>query len=76
MVVRLDGVRDAPNLFNYRPKELDLVKEVSVVKDGNGRAVVISSPQQTCYQMRIPVWGPSASGKERKAQVFIDLKQR
>jgi hypothetical protein len=76
MVVRLDGVRDAPNLFRYRPSGLDLVKEVSVAKDGSGRAVVISAPPQTCYQMRIPVWGANASGKEKKAEIFIDLKQR
>ncbi len=75
-VVRLDGVRDAPNLFRYRPNDLDLIKEVSVVKDGAGRAVVISVPKDTCYQMRIPVWGPNATGNERKAEVFIDFKTK
>ena len=76
IVVKLDGVRDAPNLYSYRPKSLDYLKEVSLVRDGNGRALVLSSPQGTCYQVRIPVWAANATGKERNAEVFIDLRPK
>ena len=76
IVVKLDGVRDAPNLYSYRPKSLDYLKEVSLVRDGNGRALVLSSPQGTCYQVRIPVWAANATGKERKAEVFVDLRPK
>ena len=73
-MVRLDGVRDAPGLRGFRPSSLDFVKEVSVVKDDGGYAVVLSAPARTCYLMRIPVWGPNATGKEQTAEIFIDLK--
>ena len=76
IVVRLGGVRDAPGLQGYRPKGLDLVKELSVVRDNGGRTVVISSPADTCYQVRIPIWGPGATGDENNAKVYIDLKAK
>ncbi len=46
------------------------------MRDGNGRALVISAPQGTCYQMRIPVWGANATGKERTSEIYIDLKPK
>ena len=73
-VVELDGITDAPNIRGYRPSGVNLVKEISLVKRGNGRALVVSAPLGTCYQMRIPVWGANASGKEQRAEIFIDLK--
>ncbi len=76
LVVRLDGVRDAPNLYHYRPNDLARLKEVSVVKDGAGRAVVLTVAPGTCYQMRIPVWGSNATGNEGRAEVYIDLRQK
>lgn len=74
MVIHLDGVRDGPELRGYRPSSTDLARELSVVRDDDGRSVILSTPADTCYQMRIPVWGPSASGKERRAEVYIDLR--
>jgi hypothetical protein len=76
IVVDLDGVREAPRLRAFRPSGLDLVREVSVVRSDGGTSVVIAAPQRTCYELRIPIWGPNATGKEQQAQVFIDLKQR
>jgi hypothetical protein len=75
LVIRLDGVRDGPDLRGYRPSNMDLASELSVVRDGDGRSVILSTPADTCYQMRIPVWGASASGKERRAEVYIDLTE-
>ncbi|MEA2026032.1 MAG: hypothetical protein U9O18_05015, partial [Chloroflexota bacterium] len=74
IVVRLDGVRDAPDLRGYRPST-DLVKELSIVRDGGSRVVILSTALDTCYQMRIPIWGPSATGNEDRAKVYIDLKE-
>lgn len=76
VVVELGGIDDAPGIRGYRPKDVDLVKQVSVVRDGSGYAVVVSVPGGTCYQMRIPIWGTSATGKERRAQIFIDLQRK
>jgi hypothetical protein len=76
IVVRLDGVREGPDLRGYRPSGTDLARELSVVRDDRGRVVIISVPPGTCYQLRIPVWGDSASGEEARAEVYIDLKER
>jgi hypothetical protein len=76
IVVELDGVRNAPDLRGYRPSNIDLVREISIVRNDGGRAVVLTTPQATCYQVRIPVWGLAADGDERSASIFIDLKQR
>ncbi len=73
IVVDLDGVRGAPRLIRFKPKSIDLVKQMSIVKSVGGRTVVLSAPQGTCYQMRIPVWGANARGNEKKAEIFIDL---
>jgi hypothetical protein len=75
IVVRLDGVREGPDLRGYRPSGTDLARELSVVRSDRGRTVIISVPPGTCYQLRIPVWGASASGNEARAQVYIDLKE-
>jgi hypothetical protein len=37
---------------------------------------VIAAPEATCYQVRIPIWSKAASGSEKKAQIFVDLKPR
>jgi hypothetical protein len=76
IIVRLDGVRDGPDLRGYRPSGTDLARELSVVPYDGGRTVIISVPPDTCYQLRIPVWGASASGEEARAEVYIDLKER
>jgi hypothetical protein len=76
IIVRLDGVRDGPDLRGYRPSGTDLARELSVVPYDGGRTVIISVPPDTCYQLRIPVWGASASGEEARAEVYIDLQER
>ena len=73
-VIDLDGIDDAPGIRSYRPSGVNLVKEISVVKSPGGRTVIISAPLGTCYQMRIPVWGTNATGKEQRAEIFIDLQ--
>ena len=75
IVVQLDGVRDAPDLRGYRPTSTAISKELSIVRDGRSRTVVLAVPGNACYQVRVPVFGPSASGNEGRAEVFIDLKQ-
>ena len=75
IVVQLDGVRDAPNLRAYRPTSTAISKELSIVRDGRSRTVVVAVPGNACYQVRVPVFGPSAAGNEGRAEVFIDLKQ-
>jgi len=75
IVVRMEGVKNAPNLLAYRPNSTDIIKELSIVKDGKSRAAVLGVTLEACYQVRIPVFGPSATGKERKAEVYIDLKE-
>ncbi len=74
IVVDLDGVRKAPDLRRYRPSSTNIIKELSIVPDGGSRTAVISTARGTCYQVRVPIFGPSATGKEKKAEVYIDLK--
>ncbi len=74
IVVDLKGIRQAPDIRRFRPTATDLVKEFSLVPDGKSRAAVISTPKGTCYQVRVPVFGRSATGKERQAAVYIDLR--
>lgn len=76
IVIRLDGIRQAPDLRRYRPSAMELARELSVVSGKGSRTVIISGPPDICYEMRIPVWGPSASGKERRAEIYIDLREK
>jgi hypothetical protein len=76
IVVRMNGLKSAPTLLGYRPSSTDIIKEFSLVKDGRSRAAVLSTLADTCYQVRVPIFGPSATGKERKAQIYIDLKKQ
>jgi len=75
IVVRMEGVKNAPNLLAYRPSSTDIIKELSIVKDGKSRTAVLGVTREACYQVRVPVFGSSATGKERKAEVYIDLKE-
>ena len=76
VAIELDGMTDAPGLYRYHPRGVDLVKEVSVARGGGGWNVVITSPQHTCYEMRIPKWAHNATGKEQGAKIFIDFKTK
>jgi hypothetical protein len=73
LVVRMQGVTEAPDLRAYRPQGLDLVKELSLVRGTGSRTAILSLAGAGCYQMRIPVFGPSASGDEELAEIFIDV---
>ena len=37
------------------------------------RTAIVSLAGAGCYQVRIPVFGPSASGDEGLAEIFIDI---
>jgi hypothetical protein len=76
IALEINGIDDAPSLYNFRPSSLDYVKQISVVKTNGSWTVVIAAPQATCYQVRIPIWSTAATGKERSAEIFIDLKPR
>jgi hypothetical protein len=76
IVLDIDGIDDAPSLYNFQPSGLDYVKQMSIVKTNGSWTVVISSPLGTCNQVRIPIWSSAATGKEDKAEIYIDLKPR
>lgn len=76
IVVRLDGITDAPDLRSYRPTAVALVRELSIARGGGSRTVILSTTQDTCYQVRVPVWSNSATGRERRAEIFVDLEER
>jgi hypothetical protein len=73
LVVRMQGVSGAPDLQAYRPKALDLVKELSIERGDRSRTAILSLAGDGCYQVRAPVFGPSASGKEDRAELIIDI---
>jgi hypothetical protein len=74
LVVRMRGVTQAPALRAYRPQGVDLVKELSVVRRDRSHAAILSLNGDGCYQVRIPLFGPSATGEEDRAEVFIDVR--
>ena len=76
IVLGIDGIDDAPTLFNFKPSSLDYVKQLSIFKSNGGYTTVIAAPEGTCYQVRIPIWSAAATGNERKAEIYIDLKPR
>ncbi len=76
IALEIDGIDDAPSLYNFRPSSLDYVKQISVVKTNGSWTVVIAAPQATCYQVRVPIWSTAATGKEKSAEIYIDLKPR
>jgi hypothetical protein len=73
LVVRMQGVTQAPDLRAYRPEGLGLVKELSIVRGNRSRTAILSLTGTGCFQVRVPVFGPSASGDEDRAEVFIDI---
>jgi hypothetical protein len=73
LVVRMQGVTEAPALQAYRPQGVDLVKELSIVRNDRSHTAILSLNGDACYQVRIPVFGPSASGEEDRAEIFIDI---
>jgi hypothetical protein len=73
LVVRMPGVIGAPDLRGYRPEGLDQVRELSIIPGRRSRTAVISLNGDACYQVRVPVFGASATGNEDRAEVFIDV---
>ena len=73
LVVRMQGVTQAPDLQAYRPEGMDLVKELSIVRGAGSRTAILALHGDGCYQVRIPVFGPSATGDEDRAEIFIDV---
>jgi hypothetical protein len=73
LVVRMHGVTRAPDLQAYRPTDVDMVDELSLVRGAGSRTAILSLAGDGCYQVRIPVFGPSASGAEDRAEIFIDI---
>jgi hypothetical protein len=69
----MQGVTQAPDLRAYRPQGIDLVKELSIVRGTRSRTAILSLNGDGCFQVRIPVFGPSASGGEERAEIFIDI---
>ena len=76
IVLDIDGIDDSPTLVNYEPSSLDYVRQVSIFKSSGGYSTVITTPSAICYQVRIPIWSRAATGNERKAEIYIDLKPR
>jgi hypothetical protein len=74
IVVNLEGVRQSPTVRRFRPSNTEIVRQVSVVRGGADTAAIISGPRDTCYQVRVPIFSPSATGRESSASVFIDLR--
>ena len=52
------------------------MRQLSIFKSNGGYSVSITTPSAICYQVRIPVWGKAATGNEKSAQIYIDLKPR
>ena len=76
IVLEIDGIDDAPSLYNFQPSSLDYLKQISIVKTNGRWTVVLASPLATCYQVRVPIWSSAATGNEKSAQIYIDLKPR
>ncbi|MFV2063466.1 MAG: hypothetical protein ACC726_08120 [Chloroflexota bacterium] len=75
LVIDMQGVRDAPNLRAYRPSGMAIVKELSILRDQGSRTAVITVSGDGCYEVRVPIWSPSASGDETTAQIYIDFRR-
>jgi hypothetical protein len=73
--IRMQGVNDAPNIRAFQPSGTGFVRELSVVKGKGMRSAVLSVAQGACYQVRVPIWGPSADGDERTASIFVDVRR-
>jgi hypothetical protein len=73
--IPLEEIADAPNIRSYRPSGVDLVKEFSLVRSDGTATALVAVPRGTCYRVRVPVWGPSATGSERAARIFVDIQK-
>ena len=76
IVLDIDGIDDSPTLFNFEPSNLDYMRQLSIFKSNGGYTTAITTPSAICYQVRIPVWSNAATGNERTAQIYVDLKPR
>jgi hypothetical protein len=76
VVLDITGIDDGPTIYNYAPSGLDYVKQLSVFKNNGGYATSVTTPSAICYQVRIPIWSPAATGNEDRAEIYIDLTPR
>jgi len=75
LYIPLENFADAPTIRSYRPSGVDLVKEFSLVRSGGTATALVAVPGGACYRVRVPVWGPSATGNERVAKIFVDIQK-
>jgi hypothetical protein len=73
LVVRMPGVTRSPDLQTYRPRGLAQVRELSLARGPRSRTAILSLNGDACYQMQVPVFGPSATGREDRAEIVIDI---
>jgi hypothetical protein len=72
LVVRMQGVTQAPDLRAYRPDGLALVQELSIVRGDRTRTALIALAGDGCYQVRVPAFGASAPAGADRAEIYID----
>jgi hypothetical protein len=70
LVVRMQGVTDAPDLRAYRPTGVDRVRELSIVRGDRSRTAILSLAGDGCYQVRFPVFG---AADDTRAQLILDI---
>ena len=73
LVIKLDGITGAPILRGYRPQGLKLLKEFSLVSGNGSRSALLSVNGDGCYRITSPLWKKSASGKDGRAEIHIDV---
>jgi len=68
------GIRDATSLKAYRPNGMSTVKELSMLRGTSPHQALVTVSGSGCYQVRVPVFEASASGDERKGEIYIDIQ--
>ena len=53
---------------------MSTVKELSMLRGGSSHDALVSVSGSGCYQVRVPVFGSSASGNEQKGEIYIDIE--
>ncbi|MFV2064472.1 MAG: zinc ribbon domain-containing protein [Chloroflexota bacterium] len=68
------GIRDATGLRAYAPSGMSAVKELSMLRGSSPHEALVSVSGSGCYQVRVPVFEPSASGDEQKGEIYLDIE--
>jgi hypothetical protein len=67
-------VNDATRLRHYRPKGVQVVKDLSMYRLDDGTTVsVIGVTGEGCYRVRVPAW-ESPSGDQTTAEIYLDIQ--